>query len=170
MHYTYEEGDPRIQQSTYKGNFKLDVRDPMKLSMIPSVLQLCKGERGSLKVQVSGGFKLLEETVAWKYGASEKRITKEISFEDPVFELSADLKKITIKEIKKNIWIRVEGSSYSGTVNATGQFKVRGKCITFSVFFFRCIIIILFIARTKHIFKNMRHTGPSKSKNTIDCT
>ena len=170
VHYTYEEGDPRIQQSTYKGNFKLDVRDPMKLSIIPSVLQLCKGERGSLKVQVSGGFKLLEETVTWKYGTSEKKKKKEISFEDPVFELSADLKKITIKEIKKNIWIRVEGSSYSGTVNATGQFKMRGKCISFSVFFFQCITIILFIARTKHIFKNMRHTGPSKSKNTIDYT
>lgn len=136
LQYIFEEGDPRIQQTTYKGNFKLDVRDPMKLSVIPSALQLCQGERGSLKVQVSGGFKLLEESVKWKYGTSENRITKEISHEDPEFELSADLKKVTIKEIKKDTWIRVEGSSYSGTANAVGQFKMKGKCISFSVFFF----------------------------------
>lgn len=108
----------------------------MKLSVIPSVLPLCKGERGSLKVQVSGGFKLLEESITWKYGASEKRITKKISLEDPVFELSADLKKITIKEIKRDTWIRVQGSSYSGTANATGQFKVKGKCISFSIYYY----------------------------------
>lgn len=136
VQYTFEEGNPKIQQSTFKANFKLDVRDPMKLSVIPSVLPLCKGERGSLKVQVSGGFKLLEESITWKYGASEKRITKKISLEDPVFELSADLKKITIKEIKRDTWIRVQGSSYSGTANATGQFKVKGKRISFSIYYY----------------------------------
>ena len=160
LHYIFEEGDSRIQQSTYKGNFKLDVRDPMKLSVIPSVLQLCQGERGSLKVQVSGGFKLLEGSVKWKYGASEKRITKEISHEDPVFELSPDLKKITIKEIKKDTWIRVEGSSYSGTVNAVGQFKMKGKCISYSVFFCLFIVIIFFIARTKHIINMLALRKP----------
>jgi len=131
VQYTFEEGNPKIQQSTYKGNFKLDVRDPMKLLLIPSVLKLCQGERGSLKVQVSGGFKVLGESITWKYGASEKKIKKEISLEDPMFELSADLKKITMKEIKKDTWIRVDGSSYSGTANATGQFKMKGKCIYF---------------------------------------
>ena len=134
--YTFEEGNPKIQQSTYKGNFKLDVRDPMKLSLTPSVLQLCQGERGSLRVQVSGGFKLVEERITWKYGFSENRIKNEISPEDPLYELSADLKKLTIKEIKKDTWIRVEGSSYSGTANAIGQFKMKGKCTDFICFLY----------------------------------
>lgn len=127
VQYTFVEGNPKIQQSIYKGNFKLDVRDPMRLSLRPSVLQLCQGERGSLKVQVSGGFKVLEESIKWKYGRSEKKINKEISLEeDQLFELSADLKRITIKEIQKDTWIQIDGSSYSGTTKAVGQFKMKG--------------------------------------------
>ena len=150
LRYTFQEADPRIQQSTYKGNFKLDVRDPMKLSLIPSVLPLCRGERGSFRVQVSGGFEVLEESITWKYGTSEKRIKTEISLEDTEFQLSADLKKITIKEIKKDTWIKVEGSSYSGTVYATGQFKVKGKCLDVSFFY----NLILVIPWTKQIIKH----------------
>lgn len=127
VQYTFEEGNPKIQQSTYKGNFKLDVRDPMRLSLSPNNLQLCQGERGSLKVQVSGGFKALEGSIKWKYGYSKKKINKEISLaEHPLFELSADLKKITIKKIKEETWVQVVGSSFSGTANAVGQFKMKG--------------------------------------------
>ncbi|XP_078347668.1 uncharacterized protein LOC144632802 isoform X2 [Oculina patagonica] len=128
VQYTFVEGNPKIQQSTYKGNFRLDVRDPMSLSLRPSVLQLCQGERGSLNVQVSGGFKVLEESIKWKYGFSEKKINKEISLEeDPLFELSANLKKITIKETQKDTWVQVDGSSYSGTSSAVGQFKMKAQ-------------------------------------------
>ena len=136
VRYTFAEGNPKIQQSSFQGNFKLDVRDPLKLSLIPSVLPLCQGERGSLKVQVSGGFKLLEDSIRWQYGVFENRFTNGISLQNPMFELAGDFKKITIKEIKQSTWIRVQGSSFSGTANAIGQFKMKGKCISFSFFSF----------------------------------
>ena len=126
VQYTFMEGNPKIQQITYKGNFRLSVRDPMTLSIIPGLRQLCPEERGSLKLQVSGGFKVLEGSIKWKYGYSKSKIDREISVEDQLFELSADLKKITIKEIEKDIWIRVDGSSYSGSANSMAQFKVKG--------------------------------------------
>lgn len=67
-----------------------------------------------------GGFKFLEESVKWKYGIFENRIIKEIFYEDLEFELFVDLKKVIIKEIKKDIWIRVEGFFYLGIVNVVG--------------------------------------------------
>ncbi|KAJ7340309.1 hypothetical protein OS493_003042 [Desmophyllum pertusum] len=127
VQYTFVEANPKIQQNTYRGNFKLDVRDPMRLSLSPSLLHLCPGGRGSLKVQVSGGFKVLEDSIKWKYGRSENKINQEISVENPLFELSADLKKITIKEIQKDTWVRVDGSSYSGSANSVAQFKMKAQ-------------------------------------------
>lgn len=130
VQYTFVEANPKIQQNTYRGNFKLDVRDPMRLSLSPSLLHLCPGGRGSLKVQVSGGFKVLEDSIKWKYGRSENKINQEISVENPLFELSADLKKISIKEIQKDTWVRVDGSSYSGSANSVAQFKMKGMFIS----------------------------------------
>lgn len=126
VQYTFVEGNSKIQQTIYKGNFKLIVREPMKLSITPSKLELCPGERGSMDVQVSGGFKLMEGSIRWKYGYSQSNTNRQISIEDQLFELSADLKKITIKKIQKDTWITVYGSSFAGEASNTAQFKIKG--------------------------------------------
>lgn len=127
VQYTFVEADTRIQRSTYKGNFKLDVRHPMSLSLKPRVLELCKGQRGSLSIQVSGDFNVHEESLKWKYGSSKDKINQEISVDDLAFELSADLKTLIVKEMQKGTWVGVEGSSFSGKANGTGQFKLKGN-------------------------------------------
>ena len=127
IQYIFVEGDARIQQSTFKGNFRLDVRYPMSLSIKPAVLEVCKGRRGSLSIEVSGGFKVWEDTLKWKYGNSKNSVNNEISVDNSLFELSADFRKLSIKEMKKDTWITVEGDSYSGKASTTAQFKLKGK-------------------------------------------
>ena len=126
LQYTFPEGNPVIQQSTYKGNFRLDVREPMSLSLSPSVLELCKGQSGSLRIQVSGGFKVHDNSLKWKYGNSRNNINQEISVENPSFELSPDFKKVTMKDLQRDTWVKIEGDSMSGKSTSTGLFKVKG--------------------------------------------
>lgn len=126
VQYTFEEADPRIQQATYKGNFKLNVRYPMSLSLKPDLLELCKGQSGSLSIQVSGGFAVHEESLKWTYGFSRSRIDQEISVDDPAFELSADFKKLSLKSMKRDTWISIRGSSFSGEAANVGLFALKG--------------------------------------------
>ena len=127
VQYVFEEADPRIQQNMYRGNFKLDVRIPMSLSIKPNVLELCRGHSGSLSAQVSGGFELFPGSLRWFYGYSRRAPYHEISVDDPIFELSADLKRLTAKEITKDTRIVVEGYSHSGTSRGRAQFKMKRK-------------------------------------------
>ena len=130
IQYTFAEGDPRIQQSTFKGNFRLDVRYPMDLSLRPNTKELCRSQRGSLTVTVLGGFKVFEDSIKWKYDYTGVGSTDlEISVDDPTFELSADFKTLYIKEMKRHTWVKVEGSSFSGSSFSHGLFILKGTFI-----------------------------------------
>lgn len=129
VQYVFEEADPRIQQNMYRGNFKLDVRIPMSLSIKPDKLELCRGHSGSLSAHVSGGFPLFQGSLKWKYKSRRngRATLLEISVDDPVFKLSADFKRLTAKEITKHTWIVVEGIANSGITSALALFKLKRK-------------------------------------------
>ena len=127
IQYTFAEGNPRIQQITYKANFRLDIRDPMSLSFRPNIVELCKGQSGSLSILVSGGFNVDDNSIKWKFGYSRTSVNQDISPEHPLFELSKDFKKLTIKALERETWVYVEGDSMSGKSATAGLFIVKSK-------------------------------------------
>ena len=127
LQYVFEEADPRIQQNVYRGNFRLDVRYRTKMSITPKMVEICKGSSGTLTAHSSGGFALFKGSIKWKYGYSRTAVHGEISVDDPLFELSSDFKKLTVKELKKHTWIRVEGTSHTGISSALAEFKLKRK-------------------------------------------
>ena len=127
IQYTFAEGNPRIQQITYKANFRLDIRDPMSLSFRPNIVELCKGQSGSLSILVSGGFNVDDNSIKWKFGYSRTSVNQDISPEHPLFELSKDFKKLTIKALERETWVYVEGDSMSGKSATVALFIVKSK-------------------------------------------
>ena len=134
VQYTFAEANPKIQQSIYKAKFKITVRDPTTFSISPKVLHLCLGEKGTLTLQIFGGFDVLDNSIKWKYGTLKTNISREILADDASFDLAPDFRKVTLKAIKRDTWISAEGDSYSGHTMGFAQFKLKGKLKSLSIF------------------------------------
>jgi len=127
IEYTFLEADPTIDLALYKVNFEIDVKEPTVFSLSPPALRVCLNGAGKVTAKVNGYFAVLEDSIKWKYGTSRDSINNEIIPQNTIFELSADAKSLLVKHVTKELWVSVEGRSYSGLTLAAGQVTLKGK-------------------------------------------
>jgi hypothetical protein len=127
LQYTFAEADAAVDQGTYKVNFEVDVKEPTSFSLNPSVLKVCLNGEGKISVKVKGYFEILDDTIKWKYGWSRTSIKTEILPQNTRFELSADAKGLSINRVTKELWVSVEGRSYSGKPSAIAHVTLKGN-------------------------------------------
>ena len=126
LKYEFAEADTKIQQNHFRGKFKLKVKKPTTFKVVPSLLNVCRGEKAIFKLEVEGGFEPVTESIRWRYGSNRASISNIISIDDSVREISSDLRSISITKSLQEIWISVEGNSYSGQTKAIAQLKIKG--------------------------------------------
>lgn len=127
LQYEFAEADPAVDKGTYKVNFEIDVKEPTSFSFDPSVLKVCLNGKGKLHVKIKGYFQVLDDTIRWRYGLSRTNINTEILPHNTRFELSTDAKGLSIKRATEDLWVSVEGRSYSGKPKAIAHVTLKGK-------------------------------------------
>ncbi|KAK3722586.1 hypothetical protein QZH41_010102, partial [Actinostola sp. cb2023] len=127
LEYKFIEADPSIEEAIYKVNFQIDVKQPSSFSLNPTVLKVCVKGDGKISAKVNGHFAILEDTITWKYGLSRKNIKTKIVPQITRFELSADAKSLSVKRVTEELWVHVEGRSYSGMASAIAQVSLKDQ-------------------------------------------
>lgn len=135
MEYKFAEADPKTDQATYKVNFEIDVKQPTRFSLSPSVLKVCLKGNGKITASVNGHFPILDDTIRWKYGTSRAAIKTDILPHNTCFELSSNAKSLVTKSVTEGLWVSVEGRSYSGLTLAVAQISLKGNALLVSMLF-----------------------------------
>lgn len=127
IEYKFIEADPKIEHSIYKVNLDIDVKEPTTFTLNPSVLRVCLKGDGKITVKINGYFSVLDDTIKWKYGTNDSSITADILPQNTGFELSANAKSLVLKTVTRELWVSVEGRSYSGITLATAKITLKGN-------------------------------------------
>ena len=128
VQYFFKEVDSEVgQQGSYRAKFKLSVKPPMHLALRPTLLKVCRGQPGFLRLNISGAFDVLEESIRWKYGPSSDELTTDIPFGHKIFKLSEDFRSLAVTKVTESVVVGVEGRAFSGKTRATARIEIKGE-------------------------------------------
>ena len=125
----FEEGDPILESTDYKAHFRIVIEQPTSITL--TKISLCPGYPSKMRLHVHGDYKLVGNTIQWIYSYNDS-VWKSVDLNIQNFELSHDGMELEVRNINKDVLIKVTAMTQTDELSAEQKVEVLSKLASVS--------------------------------------